>query len=340
MTDAVNVKKEYILGLDNTPFFTTNWSPANSEPSAYVVFVHGFSEHIARYDHFMRKLASPPHNIDVFAFDQRGHGRTSLECLTADSPEVKQWQAEGKKVKLEVNAKRLTGGWGKQMPDIEFWVKYRSQLAQSKGKKLFLWGFSMGGGEVIGFCTRPTAPPAESTLNLLSGVMAGGPLVKQTHPAPIWKTKPGTFLAHVGLGNFLIPSGLKAEDLSYNEESNKKVETDPLCEPVGSLRGISDMLSLGALLVTSAPMAKFPKALPLLVYHGEDDPICSFEAAKEFHDGCAAQDKTFYAVKRAKHEPHNECEPTPTEVANFLGEWIAKRAGGPSTNQSVAESKL
>jgi alpha-beta hydrolase superfamily lysophospholipase len=91
----------------------------------------------------MRKLASPPYNIDVFAFDQRGHGRTSLECLTADSPEVKQWQAEGKKVKLEVNAKRLTGGWGKQMPDIEFWVKYRSQLAQSKGKKLFLWGFSM-----------------------------------------------------------------------------------------------------------------------------------------------------------------------------------------------------
>jgi hypothetical protein len=40
-----------------------------------------------------------------------------------------------------------------------------------------------GGGEVLAFATRPTAPPSKETLGLLSGVIAGGPLIRQTTPA-------------------------------------------------------------------------------------------------------------------------------------------------------------
>ena len=63
--------------------------------------------------------------------------------LTDTSPEVIAWRKEGKSVKLEKDAKRVTGGWPKVMPDIEWFVTRESELAKSKGKKLFLHGFSM-----------------------------------------------------------------------------------------------------------------------------------------------------------------------------------------------------
>jgi len=37
---------------------------------------------------------------------------------------------------------------------------------------------------VIGFVTRPSAPPSPETLKLVDGVIAGGPLIKLTSPAP------------------------------------------------------------------------------------------------------------------------------------------------------------
>lgn len=40
-TPEVKVVEEYIIGPENTPFFTTTWSPVGTEPVAYVLFVHG-----------------------------------------------------------------------------------------------------------------------------------------------------------------------------------------------------------------------------------------------------------------------------------------------------------
>lgn len=84
------------------------------------------------------------------------------------------------------------------------------------------------------------------------------------------------------------------QELSHNKERNEANKKDPLCEQVGSLKGVSDMLTLGAQLVTADPLAKFPKDLPLIIYHGGDDKICSPIASKEFVDGCQAKDKTHH----------------------------------------------
>lgn len=54
-----------------------------------------------------------------------------------------KWRDEGKKVQLEKDGKRRTGGWGKAIPDIEWFVKRASETARAAGKKLFLHGFSM-----------------------------------------------------------------------------------------------------------------------------------------------------------------------------------------------------
>lgn len=117
---------------------TSQWTTA--DPKAYVVFVHGFAEHIQRYDDYFRRLAA--HDIHILAFDQRGAGRTSQAPLSAKSPEVAAWKKEGKTVHVQKAQKGVrSGGWLKALPDIEFFVKRESERAQ--GKPLFLYGHSM-----------------------------------------------------------------------------------------------------------------------------------------------------------------------------------------------------
>lgn len=122
-----------------------------ARPAKLTICFQGFAEHIGRYDQFFTDLvaACPVH---ITAFDQRGHGKTAHEphALTAESEQVKAWKKEGKRVNLAgKSAKRVTGGWAKVMPDIEWFVQRESHRAQAKGKKLFLWGFSMVCGRLL-----------------------------------------------------------------------------------------------------------------------------------------------------------------------------------------------
>ncbi|WVR07084.1 hypothetical protein IAU60_004123 [Kwoniella sp. DSM 27419] len=333
----VTVKEEWVLGPDNTPFYTQTWSQSGETPKACILFVHGFAEHIARYDAFFRRLAAPPSSLHITAFDQRGHGRTAFTALTGDSPEVSKWKAEGKSVNLVKHGKRRTGGWAKALPDIEWFVRRESVKANEMGKKLFLHGFSMGGGQVLAFATRPTAPPSAESLKLLSGVIAGGPLIKQTKPASIFQVKAGSFAANLGLGNMLIPTPMDYNELSHNQAANDKCKADPFCEQSGSLRGVADMLQGGATLDTQEAWNAWPKDLPLLVYHGGEDAICDPQAAQRFGQNAAAADKTFESIPGMYHEVHNELDPVPANLAKIVTDWVHARAGATSSGSATAE---
>jgi acylglycerol lipase len=67
--------EEWITGPQNTSFYTRLYAP--SAPKAALVFAHGFVEHVGRYEHVFPKWAA--HHVAVFAFDQRGFGRTALD---------------------------------------------------------------------------------------------------------------------------------------------------------------------------------------------------------------------------------------------------------------------
>ncbi|WVF71485.1 hypothetical protein IAT40_006291 [Kwoniella sp. CBS 6097] len=340
---GVNVTEEWVLGPENTPFYTKTWAPANEEPKACIIFVHGFAEHIARYNAFFNLLASSPSSLHITAFDQRGHGRTSHTPLTASSEEVQKWKSEGKTVKLEKNGKRRTGGWAKALPDIEWFVRRESERARGMGKKLFLHGFSMGGGQVLAFATRPTAPPSKETLKLLSGVIAGGPLIKQTKPASIFQVKAGSFAAGIGLGNMLIPTPMDYSHLSHNPATNDECKSDPFCEQSGSLRGVADMLNGGASLDSQSTWNAWPRDLPLLVYHGGEDNICDPATARRFGENAAADDKTVEIIEGMYHEVHNELEPTPTDLAKTITDWVHARAGagtGTGTGAGLLSSNI
>jgi acylglycerol lipase len=115
------------------------------DPKAYVLFIHGFAEHIHRYDAYFRLLAAPPYALHITALDKRGHGRTSQQPLDDKAPQVVAWRKEGKTVHIQKGQRGRNGGWAKAMPDIEFFVRRESERAVAAGKKVFLYGHSMVG---------------------------------------------------------------------------------------------------------------------------------------------------------------------------------------------------
>jgi acylglycerol lipase len=88
-------------------------------PIALLLFIHGFSEHVDRYDHVFALFAE--RGIKTFAWDQRGFGKSALK--------KEDWGR--------------TGGTEKALQDVDFFVKKTKEEAQQSNIPLFLWGHSM-----------------------------------------------------------------------------------------------------------------------------------------------------------------------------------------------------
>ena len=64
---------------DGTKLFLRRWTSAAVQPAAVVHIAHGMAEHAGRYERLAEKLC--PAGIEVWAADQRGHGKTADPAL-------------------------------------------------------------------------------------------------------------------------------------------------------------------------------------------------------------------------------------------------------------------
>ncbi|KIL00856.1 hypothetical protein PAXRUDRAFT_128902 [Paxillus rubicundulus Ve08.2h10] len=274
--------ESWLVGPQETRFFTRTYCPS-SPPKAVIVFVHGFVEHIARYEHVFPTWTS--RGITIFAYDQRGFGRTALDGKnrSKDSAYAKT-------------------SWKEQLEDIEWAVRHARQ--ESSGVPVFLYGHSMGGALVLAFPTRAEAPPSKETVSGLAGIISTSPLILQAKPAAKAARWIGGKASRIT--PFLtIPAAPDAKDLSHDDAVNQAYLKDPLVKPVGSLRGISDMLDGGERLL-GRDYARWPKQLPVLLIHGSEDKVTSFKATEKFHELLEAEDKKFSPYSNGFHELHNE----------------------------------
>ncbi|THV06194.1 alpha/beta-hydrolase, partial [Dendrothele bispora CBS 962.96] len=272
--------ESWLPGPQSTQFYTRLYT--SPSPKALLVFVHGFAEHVGRYDHIHPRFSEQ--GIAVFTFDQRGFGRTAL-----DEKNRSKGSSWGKT------------GWSDQMEDIDFWLNYATK--QVPGVPVFLMGHSMGGGEVLGFVTD-TSSKYSNTTKLLNGVIAGSPLITQTYPAPKilrWIGAKASLITPYTL----IPADVKIQNLSRDPAFNEAYAKDKYIKQTGSLRGVKDMLSMGEVLLNER-WKQWPSNLPVLFIHGTDDKITSHDSTKTFHDKIQAQDKKFIAIPDAYHELQNE----------------------------------
>lgn len=104
----------------STKFYTRTYRPTSS-PKAVIVFVHGFAEHIGRYEHFHPRF--PEHGIAVFTYDQRGYGKTGQD------PNRSPGSAYGNTT------------WKEQMVDLAWALEHAKK--EFSGTPVFLMGHSM-----------------------------------------------------------------------------------------------------------------------------------------------------------------------------------------------------
>lgn len=125
----------WLTGPGDVRFYTRTYTPSDT-PVAVLVFAHGAAEHCGRYTHFHGSL-STDHAIAVFAYDQRGFGRTALDAQNRTPGAM-----YGKTT------------WTNQLEDLEWAIKTAQNAFD--GVPIFLMGCSM----VCSLSMLPTLIPS------------------------------------------------------------------------------------------------------------------------------------------------------------------------------------
>lgn len=160
-------------------------------PKAVVCVVHGFGEHIGRYEEFFERLIE--NHYACFGMDIRGHGHS--DGLKGHAP-----------------------GINHLLNDIEELLKWaRSEYTETP---IILYGHSMGGGLVIHYILR-------KNVNELSGFISSSPWLKLAFEPPAWKTKLGNFASKY-FPRLRQDSNLNTGHLSKIQKVAEDYENDPL----------------------------------------------------------------------------------------------------------------
>ena len=154
-SSAFRCEAKTIPWQDGVDFFTKRWiSTSLTPPRVLIIFLHGFAEHVERYDKFWPRFVA--RNIEVFGYDQRGFGRSG--------PRYGDTTLE------------------QQVLDLEYAVHQERQRLNDDGHKMvpiFLYGHSMGGGVILSLLTRPKM---DKELPLpIDGVIAAAPWILRTN---------------------------------------------------------------------------------------------------------------------------------------------------------------
>ncbi|OAR05807.1 hypothetical protein LLEC1_03767 [Akanthomyces lecanii] len=283
--------------------YTKTWTPTGPI-KAKLIFVHGFSEHINRYNDFFPQLSEA--GIQVFGFDQRGWG-----------------QSTSKKAE-----RGLTGPTSLVISDVAAFIEDKLP----SDVPVFVMGHSMGGGEVI---TLAADPSYAKLVKQIRGWLLDAPFIGFSPDE-----EPSSIKIFMGrlVGKLLPRQQLKheipAEHLSRDPAVVEDFRNDPLCHNTGTLEGLASLLDrTGAL---SSGSIKLGDDLSLFLGHGTADKTCSYDASKEFFHAQPTSDKTHKAYEGAYHQIHADlCK---DDFARDIIEWINARS---ENRESVpTDSKL
>ena len=191
------------------------------------------------------------------------------------------------------------------MADINYLLQECKKL--HPGIPVILYSQSMGGNLAINYALHYP--------NEITCVVASSPWLRLTKPpsAPVQWAASKLFKI---FPDFVIPNGLNANDLCHDEEACKVYSTDKLNHGKVSVSTFFNIKDSGEWAIRNASKLK----IPMLLMHGDADPITSYAASQEFHQNSNSF-LTFLSFKGLFHELHNE----PGEKEMIVGkavEWV------------------
>ena len=272
---GVSHAEDRFEGKEGVKLFSQSWRPADA-PKAAVVLVHGLKDYSDRYNEFAATLVK--HGYAVYAFDLRGHG-----------------DSEGDRV------------WVERFPDyvddLEIFMK-RVHAAEP-GKKVFLFGHSMGGAVVTLYTLMREPKPA--------GLITSAGALKIEEPAAVTGTL--KFIAAVAPKLALFE--LKDENFSRDPQIVAALATDPLVyDKKAPVRTASELISA----VQTIREKSSTLDVPVLAMHGTKDLVTPPSGSKELIDAAKSTDKTLKSYEGLAHDLLHE--PEKQQVMDDVAAWL------------------
>lgn len=238
-----------------------------------ILIVHGQGEHSGSYERFIQHLQKNLNlPLHIFTFDFRGHGRSDGIRGFANHP-------------IEYVEDLETA-----LADIQ---KNHSQIP------LYILAHSMGG--LVWTISQGQKRYRESFKGMIRAQILSSPFFGMSLEVPQWKTKSArfvkTFLPRVTLSN-----EIQDHMLTEDQEIHTEFRRDPLRH-----QKISAGVFLGFFDFFAEAMNLAPKiTLPSFMFISQTDPVVSFEAAKNFHEALASEEKKLLGLSSGKHELLND----------------------------------
>lgn len=268
--------------FDGIRLFQQEWTP-DEKPLAIIMLVHGIGEHSDRYIHWAEKFVS--NQIALIAFDQRGHGRS-----------------EGKR--------GVISSYKEFLNDIDLVLDETRR--KFSGIPVFLYGHSMGGGEVLNHLLK-CKPKYD-------GVICTSPWIA-IQSAPPKFALPLIRLCNKLIPGFTIETKFDSALLSHDPDIVKRYDNDSLVHHKLSFRLFVEAYDAGYYILNSKKSIE----KPLLLIHGAEDGITESKASSAFAEK-NLEYCTFELWPAGYHELHNE--PFKDEVYNCILGWITKVLNG------------
>lgn len=271
----VTVKKTTVLSCDGVHRLAGVVYIPDAEPKGIFQVVHGMTEHVGRYEEFMRYIASE--GWICFGYDHLGHGYTAND----DS---------------ELGFIAHKNGWDMLCRDVKI---FSDAIRAEYGESLtyVLMGHSMGS-----FIVRLAAEKYVKPSRLIIMGTGGPNPAADPGLALIWLIKlfkgekhVSQFLQKVIFGGYNnkfsdndVPSAWLTNDLQIR----KKYADDKFCKFKFKISAMGDLVRLMKHSNRKAWYKNLDKELPILVVSGKDDPVGGFGKGVE---------KVYSSLKKSGH---------------------------------------
>jgi acylglycerol lipase len=250
------------------------WWPQRTEPVAMLCIAPGLGEHGGRYEDFVPPFLTAGWGVAVLDLQGQGlspgrrgciHSYDSLLADVAACLDLARGITDPARfISANLNTANLNTANSPATPRLDI-----GRLQALPGRKVFLYGHSMGGNLVLNTALRLQVK--------LDGAISSSPMLRAVRPL----SRPAMAVARTLLRfmpNYQLKAPVRTEYLSRDADALQKYRDDSLVHRLVSLR-------LGAALIDSGVWAlenAETLAVPTLLMHGLADPITDARASQEF----------------------------------------------------------
>jgi len=256
-----------------------------ADPARAMILVHGYAEHAGRYDEMAMYFAAA--GFAVHAYDQAGHGRTPGPRGHVDRFE-----------RLIDELAGFVERVGRDHP----------------GLPITLVGHSMGG--LVTAATAAFRQPAVDRIVLSGALLDLEGNASADRSIRLFMARLLSLVApRLGLSTGLDPQGL-----SRDPEVVRRYGEDPLVKDRMTARFAAGLFDMVARVRDAADRVE----RPILILHGEADPICPAEGSRRFHAGLSpevARQSRLSVYPGLRHEIFNE--PERMRIFGEVLDWVA-----------------